>query len=40
MEDEGDAIDLALAELDGLSPDLLRKARWDKYLAIGRVGLA
>jgi acetyl-CoA carboxylase carboxyl transferase subunit alpha len=40
MEDAGDAIDLALAELDGLSPELLRKARWDKYLAIGRVGLA
>jgi len=40
MEDTGDAVDLALAELDGLSPDQLRKARWDKYLAIGRVGLA
>jgi len=40
MEDAGDAIDLALAELENLSPELLRKARWDKYLAIGRVGLA
>jgi acetyl-CoA carboxylase carboxyl transferase subunit alpha len=40
MEDTGDAIDLALTELDGMPPDLLRKTRWDKYLAIGRVGLA
>jgi acetyl-CoA carboxylase carboxyl transferase subunit alpha len=40
MEDTGDAIDLALTELDQLPSDLLRKTRWDKYLAIGRVGLA
>lgn len=40
MEDAGDAVDLALTELDQLSPELLRKTRWDKYLAIGRVGLA
>jgi acetyl-CoA carboxylase carboxyl transferase subunit alpha len=40
MEDAGDAIDLALTELDQLAADLLRKTRWDKYLAIGRVGLA
>jgi acetyl-CoA carboxylase carboxyl transferase subunit alpha len=40
MEDAGDAIDLALTELDQLPSDLLRKTRWDKYLAIGRVGLA
>ncbi len=40
MEDAGDAIDLALTELDGMPPEILRKARWDKYLAIGRVGLA
>lgn len=40
MEDTGDAVDLALTELDQMPPDLLRKTRWDKYLAIGRVGLA
>jgi len=40
MEDAGDAVDLALTELDQLSPEILRKTRWDKYLAIGRVGLA
>ncbi|MBL9095685.1 MAG: acetyl-CoA carboxylase carboxyltransferase subunit alpha [Alphaproteobacteria bacterium] len=40
MERTGDAIDLALTELDGMPSDLLRKTRWDKYLAIGRVGLA
>ncbi|MEQ1752788.1 MAG: acetyl-CoA carboxylase carboxyltransferase subunit alpha [Micropepsaceae bacterium] len=40
MEDTGDAIDLALTELEGIPPEPLRKARWDKYLAMGRVGLA
>ena len=40
MEDTGDAIDLALTELEGMPGDLLRKTRWDKYLAMGRVGLA
>jgi acetyl-CoA carboxylase carboxyl transferase subunit alpha len=40
MEDAGDAIDLALTELESMPPDALRKARWDKYLAMGRVGLA
>jgi acetyl-CoA carboxylase carboxyl transferase subunit alpha len=40
MEDTGDAVDLALTELDQMPADLLRKTRWDKYLAIGRVGLA
>jgi acetyl-CoA carboxylase carboxyl transferase subunit alpha len=40
MEDAGDAIDLALTELDRMPPELLRKTRWDKYLAMGRVGLA
>jgi acetyl-CoA carboxylase carboxyl transferase subunit alpha len=40
MEDAGDAIDLALTELDRMPADLLRKTRWDKYLAMGRVGLA
>jgi len=40
IEDAGDAIDLALVELDRMPPDMLRKARWDKYLAMGRVGVA
>ncbi|MCE9619475.1 MAG: acetyl-CoA carboxylase carboxyltransferase subunit alpha [Planctomycetes bacterium] len=40
MEDAGDAIDLALTELDRMPPELLKKTRWDKYLAMGRVGLA
>jgi acetyl-CoA carboxylase carboxyl transferase subunit alpha len=40
IEDAGDAIDLALTELDTLSPEALRKTRWEKYLAMGRVGLA
>ena len=40
IEDAGDAIDLALTELDRMPPELLRKTRWDKYLAMGRVGLA
>lgn len=40
MEDAGDAIDLALTQLEGIPPEPLRKARWDKYLAMGRVGLA
>jgi acetyl-CoA carboxylase carboxyl transferase subunit alpha len=40
MEDAGDAIDLALTELESMPTEALRKARWDKYLAMGRVGLA
>jgi acetyl-CoA carboxylase carboxyl transferase subunit alpha len=40
IEDTGDAIDLALTELEALTPEALRKQRWDKYLAMGRVGLA
>ena len=40
MQDAGDAIDLALVELDRMPPDVLRKTRWDKYLAMGRVGVA
>lgn len=40
IEDTGDAIDLALTELEALSPEALRKQRWDKYLSMGRVGLA
>ena len=40
MEDAGDAVDLALTELEGMPSDQLRKTRWDKYLAMGRVGLA
>ncbi len=35
----GDAVEAAMRELDGLSPDDLRKQRRDKFLAIGRVGL-
>jgi len=40
MQDAGDAIDLALVELDRMAPELLRKTRWDKYLSMGRVGVA
>jgi acetyl-CoA carboxylase carboxyl transferase subunit alpha len=40
MEDTGDAIDLALTELDRMPPETLRKTRWDKYLSMGRVGVA
>lgn len=40
IEDTGDAVDLALTELEALTPEALKKARWDKYLAMGRVGLA
>jgi acetyl-CoA carboxylase carboxyl transferase subunit alpha len=40
IEDTGDAIDLALTELEALTPEALKKQRWDKYLAMGRVGLA
>ena len=35
----GDAIEEAIGELSGLSPDELRRKRRDKFLAIGRVGL-
>jgi acetyl-CoA carboxylase carboxyl transferase subunit alpha len=40
MADAGDAIDMALVDLDGLDADTLRKTRREKYLAIGRVGVA
>ena len=40
MSDAGDAVDVALAELDGLSPEDLRRARRDKFLSMGRVGVA
>jgi len=33
----GDAVDAALADLDGLSPESLRQARRAKFLAMGRV---
>jgi acetyl-CoA carboxylase carboxyl transferase subunit alpha len=36
IESVGDALAQSLAELDGLSPDALRKDREDKFLAIGR----
>jgi acetyl-CoA carboxylase carboxyl transferase subunit alpha len=32
----GDMIESALRELDGLSPDEIRRQRREKYLAIGR----
>jgi hypothetical protein len=34
----GDVIVQAIAEFDGLSPDEIRKARRDKFLAMGRAG--
>jgi acetyl-CoA carboxylase carboxyl transferase subunit alpha len=40
MQDAGDAVDLALVELDNIPPDALRRARRDKFLAMGRVGVA
>lgn len=36
MEATGDAIEAALGELEGLDPAALRKARREKFLAIGR----
>lgn len=36
----GDAIEAALEELEMLTPDQLRRRRRDKFLAIGRTGLA
>ncbi len=40
MADAGDAVDLALAELEGIEPNALRRARREKFLAMGRVGVA
>ena len=40
ISDAGDAVDLALVELDGLPPEDLRRARREKFLAMGRVGVA
>lgn len=40
VERLGDAVEAAIQELEALSPDELRKQRRDKFLAIGRVGLA
>jgi len=40
MSDAGDAVDVALAELDNIPPDALRRARRDKFLSMGRVGVA
>jgi acetyl-CoA carboxylase carboxyl transferase subunit alpha len=40
MSDAGDAVDVALAELDGVPPDDLRRARREKFLRMGRVGVA
>ncbi|MFN0023564.1 MAG: acetyl-CoA carboxylase carboxyltransferase subunit alpha [Parvularculaceae bacterium] len=39
IERLGDAIEEALGDLDGLSPDELRRHRRAKFLAIGRAGL-
>jgi acetyl-CoA carboxylase carboxyl transferase subunit alpha len=39
-ENLGDAIEESLAELEGLTPDELRRRRREKFIAIGRVGLA
>ena len=36
IEAAGDAIEAALGELEGLDPQALRKARREKFLAIGR----
>ena len=40
ISDAGDAVDLALVELDGLPPEDLRRARREKFLSMGRVGVA
>ena len=40
MERLGDAIEQALDESAGMSPDEIRKRRREKFLAIGRAGLA
>ncbi|MBI1213161.1 MAG: acetyl-CoA carboxylase carboxyltransferase subunit alpha [Alphaproteobacteria bacterium] len=40
MSDAGDAIDVALAELDGIPAEDLRRARREKFLSMGRVGVA
>ena len=40
MSDAGDAVDVALAELDGIPPEDLRRARREKFLSMGRVGVA
>ncbi len=40
VERLGDAIETAIVELSGLTPDELRRHRRQKFLAIGRVGLA
>jgi len=40
MSDAGDAVDLALVELEGIAPEALRRARREKFLSIGRVGVA
>ena len=40
IERLGDAVEHAIHDLENLSPDELRKQRREKFLAIGRVGLA
>jgi acetyl-CoA carboxylase carboxyl transferase subunit alpha len=39
MKSVGDAIEVELKALDGLSPDVIRKQRAERYYAIGRSGL-
>ncbi len=40
MERLGDAVERAVQEFEGMTPDALRKQRREKFLAIGRTGLA
>jgi len=40
IERLGDAVEASIQELEHMSPDQLRRQRRDKFLAIGRVGLA
>src|SRR5258706_1227387 len=40
MSDAGDAVDLALVGLEGIDAQDLRRARREKFLAMGRVGVA
>jgi len=40
IERLGDAVETAIRELEGLSPEELRKQRREKFIAIGRTGLS
>ena len=39
MQSVGDAIEVELKALEGLTPDEIRKQRADRFYAIGRSGL-